>query len=378
MTSYPEPGAGLRVEIKRRLGDFQLDVAFDGTAEGVTALFGPSGAGKSQALAAVAGATRPDQGRIVLNGEVLFDSKRRIDIPMQRRAVGWVFQDARLFPHLDVTGNLRYGARRVRDRPVIAEFDDVVAVLGIGHLLARRPRDLSGGERQRVAIGRALLSQPRMLLMDEPLSALDAPRRAEIMPYLEQLKTRFRLPILYVTHTLSELARLADRVVVLEAGQVRAQGSLNDILARADLPAFAGRRDAVSAFDAEVVEHDAARRLTRLQAGEASLLVPALDLGMGARVRVATLAREVLLATEPPRGLSARNVLPARVERMTPGPDAVLVEVHLRGGPTLLAAVTDDAVHDLALAPGREVWAVLKSVAVEHGQSANVLAALDE
>ena len=376
--SETPPTSGLQVAIRKRLGDFQLDVAFQGAPEGVTALFGASGAGKSQALAAIAGAARPDQGRIVLNGELLFDSERGIDLPMQRRAIGWVFQDARLFPHLDVTANLRYGARRARGRPEIVAFDEVVEVLGITHLLQRRPRDLSGGERQRVAIGRALLSQPRLLLMDEPLSALDAPRRAEIMPYLERLKTRFRLPILYVTHALSELARLADRVVLLESGRVQAEGALNAILARTDLPALAGRRDAVSAFDAQVADHDPARQLTRLQVGEASLLVPALSLAPGAQVRVATLAREVLLAIEPPRGLSARNILPGRIEHITPSDDqTALVQLRLTGGPSLLAAVTEDAVRDLGLEPGRQVWAVLKSVAVEHGRSTSLLGALD-
>lgn len=376
--SAPVSDAGLQVAIRKRLGAFELDVAFEGAAEGVTALFGVSGAGKSQTLAAIAGAGRPDHGRIALGGEVLFDSERGVDQPMQHRGAGWVFQDARLFPHLDVTANLSYGARRARGRPEIVAFDEVVEVLGIGHLLKRRPRDLSGGERQRVAIGRALLSQPRLLLMDEPLSALDAARRAEIMPYLESLKTRFRLPILYVTHALSELARLADRVVVLEHGRVLAQGALNEVLSRPDLPSLSGRRDAVSAFDATVAGHDPDRRLTRLDAGAASLLVPALALETGRRVRVATLAREVLLATEPPRALSARNVLPGQVTRLTPGPDlAVLVEVQLTGGPSLLAAVTDDAVRDLQLAPGQAVWAVLKSVAVEHGQSTSLLGALD-
>jgi molybdate transport system ATP-binding protein len=372
------PVSALQVALRKRLGAFELDVAFEGAAEGVTALFGVSGAGKSQTLAAIAGAARPDHGRIALGDEVMFDSTRGLDMLMQHRGIGWVFQDARLFPHLDVTRNLTYGARRARGRTAFVGFDEVVEVLGIGHLLARRPHDLSGGERQRVAIGRALLSQPRLLLMDEPLAALDAARRAEILPYLESLKTRFRLPILYVTHALSELARLADRVVVLEAGKVQAQGPLNHVLSRPDLPALAGRRDALAAFDAIVAGHDPDRRLTRLQAGATHLLVPTLPLEPGARVRVAVLAREVLLATEPPRALSARNVLPGQVARLTSGPDLwVLVEVQLDGGPSLLAAVTDDAVRDLGLAPGRRVWAVLKSVAVEHGQSTSLLGALD-
>ena len=354
--------------VRRRLGDFRLDVVFEAAGEGVTVLFGPSGAGKSQVLAAVAGAARPDAGRIVLGGRVLFDAAAHIDVPLQRRALGWVFQDARLFPHLSVAANLRYGAKRTRGRPVIAPFDEVVGVLGIAALLARRPRDLSGGERQRVAIGRALLSQPRLLLMDEPLSALDAPRRAEILPYLEGLKTRFRLPILYVTHALPELARLADRVVLLEGGTVTAQGPVNAMLGRADLPMLAGRRDAVAAFDAEVVDHDRARGLTRLRAGATVLRTTGTGQAVGTQVRVTVPAREVLVATEPPRGLSARNVVPARVAGLSAGPEgAVTVALQVDGGPDLLAAITADAVADLALAPGRPVWAVIKSMAVDDG-----------
>ena len=371
----------LTVHVRKRLGDFDLDAAFQAGARGVTALFGPSGAGKSTVLAAVAGAVRPDSGRIGLGDEVLFDAATRIDRPMEHRAVGWVFQDARLFPHLDVHANLTYGLKRARGRPVRVGLDEVASVLGIEALLRRRPRDLSGGERQRVSMGRALLSQPRLLLMDEPLSALDAPRKAEILPFLERLKAAFDLPILYVTHSFAEVTRLADRLVVMEAGRVIAQGPLADVLARADLPLLAGRGDAASALETTVAAHDPARGLTRLRLGDVEILTPGLDRPVGAAVRALVLARDVLVAVEEPRGLSARNVLAARIERLDLRADgAVLATLRLAGAPgaVVLAAVTRDAVEALALAPGHAVWAVVKSVAVEGGREGGLLTSLDD
>jgi molybdate transport system ATP-binding protein len=363
--------AGLSVRVRRRLPGFTLDVAFDGPGEGVTVLFGPSGAGKSQVLAAVAGASRPDEGRVAIGPSVLFDRTAGVDMPMQRRAVGWVFQDARLFPHLDVQANLLFGARRAQGRPAATSFEAVVEVLGVAPLLRRRTGALSGGERQRVAIGRALLSQPRLLLMDEPLAALDTPRRAEILPYLERLKTQVGVPILYVTHALDELTRLADQVVLLQEGRVLAQGPVNALLGRADLPLLGARADAASAFDAQVREHRPDRGLSVLQAGGAELLAPTLTTPIGSPVRVTVRAREVLLAVERPRGLSARNILPGQVQALAPGPGAgVNVAVRLDGGPDLLAALTSDAVSALALAPGRPVWAIIKSMSVEGGAPA--------
>ena len=364
----PQPArSGLEVEVRRRLGGFALDAAFRTPASGVTAIFGASGAGKSQLLAAIAGASRPDGGRIALDGRVLFDRGARIDLAMERREIGWVFQDGRLFPHLGVEANLRYGARRARGRDAGVRFDALVEALGIAPLFARRPADLSGGERQRVAIGRALLAQPALLMMDEPLAALDLPRRAEILPYLERLKSLTPLPILYVTHALSEVVRLADRLVVLEQGRVLAEGPLAEVLAREDLPILAARPDAAVAFDAVIAGHDDARGLTRLALGGAALLTPRLPLGVGAGVRAAVLARDVLLASEPPRGLSARNVLPATVQALSPprADGVVLVRVSLQGGPSVLAAITRDAVQTLGIASGAAVYAVIKSVAIE-------------
>jgi molybdate transport system ATP-binding protein len=368
------------VTVEKALGAFRLDVAFEAAPRGVTCLFGISGAGKTTVLSAIAGAIRPSRGRIALGGEVLFDAAVGIDVAMERRGIGWVFQDARLFPHLSVAANLAYGERRARDRPRRVDAGEVAAVLGIEGLMDRRPRDLSGGERQRVAVGRALLSQPRLLLMDEPLSALDAPRKAEILPFLERLKAAFDLPVLYVTHSFAEVTRLADRLVVMEAGRVVAQGPLGEVLARPDLPLLAGRGDAASALEATVAAHDPARGLTHLRLGEAELLTPALDRPVGGVVRALILARDVLVATEEPKGLSARNVLPARVERLDVRADGtVLASLRLTAArATVLAAVTRDAVEALSLEPGRAVWAVVKSVAVEGARGGGLLAALDD
>lgn len=368
---------GLVVDIRARLGAFHLDARFEGAARGVTALFGPSGAGKSLTLAAIAGALRPQAGRIAIGGEVLFDRSSGVNLPMKRRAVGWAFQDGRLFPHLDVEANLRYGLGRAKGRPHRVDFDQVVEVLDIARLLHRRPRDLSGGERQRVGVGRALLSQPRLLLMDEPLSALDAARKAEILPFLEGLKS-FDLPILYVTHSLAEVLRLADRLVLLDGGAVRTEGALPDLLGRADIPLLSDRADVAAALDTVVRSHDAARGLTHLTAAGIELLTPMLDRPAGAAVRAVVLARDVLLAVEEPRGLSARNHLPAHIEALTPRADgSVLARLSVGDGGVLLSAVTRDAVDALGLAIGRQVWAVLKSVAVE-GAGGGLLAALDD
>ena len=369
----------LQVAVRKRLGEFQLDAAFTAAEAGVTAIFGPSGAGKSQTLAAIAGAIRPDAGRVALGAEVLFDGTRRIDLAMERRRIGWVFQDGRLFPHLSVEANLDYGARRARGRDAGVRRDEVLEMLGLQPLLERRPDGLSGGERQRVAIGRALLSQPALLLMDEPLAALDLARRAEILPYLARLKAVYRLPILYVTHALSEVLNLADRLVLMERGRVVAEGALGEVTSREDLPQLTLRPDAAVALEATVESHDPARGLTRLRVGEAVLLVPGLQKTIGDAVRAVVLARDVLLATERPHGLSARNILPGTVEAVAaPRLDGiVMVRVRLSGGRSLLCAVTGDAVEALGLAPGVAIFAIVKSVAVEGLAHGGLLQALE-
>lgn len=342
-----------------------LDVAFEVDSPGVVALFGPSGAGKSSVLAAAAGLLRPDSCRIVLDGTVLADTDAGIWQPPERRRVGLVFQDARLFPHLSVAANLRYGLRRAPPGPT--RFDDIADLLGLGGLLARRPRTLSGGQRQLVAIGRALLAQPRLLLMDEPLASLDSARKAEILPYLARLKATLALPVLYVTHALEEVAQLADSLVLLEGGRVVAAGPLDQIAARADLP-LARRDDAAAVLACRVGGHDAARQLTRLDHGGLALLVPLQSAGLGSVLRVRIPAREVILARHDAAALrdalSLHNILPGTVRRVAEDRGAALVEVE-SGGAALLSRVTPDAVARLGLVPGSAVLALVKSVSVE-------------
>jgi molybdate transport system ATP-binding protein len=328
-------------------------------------LFGSSGAGKSATLSAIAGALKPDSGRIAIAGRVLYDKAACVDLAPERRGIGWVFQDARLFPHLSVERNLRYGMVRRRERPARIPFDAVVEVLGIERLLQRRPRDLSGGEAQRAALGRALLAQPELLLMDEPLAALDTARKNEILAFIETAQRTFAIPTFYVTHSMAETVRLADRLVVFDQGRVLAEGPLAEIMARTDLPALSERADAATLIEGVVAAHDADRGLTLVQAGEAVWTCQRLPKPVGAAVRLVVPAREVMLAVAEPYGLSARNVLPARIETLTPRQDGtVMARLNVAGRP-VLSALTLDAVKTLALRPDASVWAVIKSVALE-------------
>jgi molybdate transport system ATP-binding protein len=348
----------LSLRVRHRFPRFSLDVEFTAPTPGATVLFGPSGAGKSSVVAATAGLLRADEVEVAVNGVVLSG------LPPERRRIGLVFQDARLFPHLSVRSNLRYGLRRAP--PGSLAEADVVALLGIGDLLDRRPHTLSGGEKQRVAIGRALLAQPRLLIMDEPLASLDGPRKAEILPYLLRLKA-LGVPILYVTHSSEEVARLADTLVLLDGGRSVAAGSIGELASRADLP-LAARDDAGAVLDARVAAHDTARRLSLLHAAGREIWIPLLPaLSPGSPLRVRIPAREVILASERPAGISVHNIIPGAVRQIgaDPARHAALVEVALDGPAGLLARVTPDAVEKLGLAPGRPVLALVKSVAVE-------------
>ena len=352
----------LSVRLWHRYPSVRMDVAFDAPM-GVTVLFGPSGSGKSTTIAVAAGLLRPESCRVAVNGTVLADTDAGIWLPPERRRVGLVFQDSRLFPHMTVATNLRFGLRRAP--PGQIRFDEVVDLLGIAALLGRRPHTLSGGERQRVAIGRALLAQPRLLLMDEPLASLDAARKAEIMPYLVGLKMALRLPILYVTHAFDEVARLADSLVLLDHGKVMGSGTLSEVAARADLP-LAERDDAGAMLFCHVVAHDARRELTRLAGGGVTVLVPQLDLPEGAACRIRVPAREVILAGRAPDAISVQNVIPGVVRRIAEATTrhSVLVEVALPDG-ALLSRVTLDAVARLRLSPGAPVLALVKSTSIE-------------
>ncbi len=353
--------------LRHRLDAGLLDVAFEAPGAGVTALFGPSGAGKSTILAATAGLLRPQFCRLVLDGTTLADTDAGIWVAPERRRVGLVFQDAMLFPHMRVGTNLRYG--QVRADAGAIRFDDVVDLLGLAGLLDRRPHTLSGGERQRVAIGRALLAQPRLLLLDEPLASLDAARKADILPFLARIKTTLALPMLYVTHALEEVARLADHLVLLRDLRILAAGPLDAIAARADLP-LASRDDAGAMLALRVADHDAARRLTRLERDGFSLLVPlqAAPIGMELRVRIP--AREVILARQDAaslrEALSLHNILPGTVHAVAGDVrhGAAMVAIDA-AGTRLLSRVTPDAVARLDLHPGAPVLALVKSMSVE-------------
>jgi molybdate transport system ATP-binding protein len=357
----------IEVELQKRLGAFALEARFTAPASGVTALFGRSGSGKTSIVNMLAGLLRPDRGSIALEGEVLFSSAEGVDLPPERRRLGYVFQEGRLFPHYSVRGNLTYGARR--DGSAI-DFDAVVALLGLSALLERRPGDLSGGEKQRVAIGRALLASPRLLLMDEPLASLDAPRKAEILPFIERLRDELRIPIIYVSHAMDEIIRLADTLVLLAEGKVAAVGTVEELTSRLDLRPLTGRHEAGAVIRTVVAGHDVTYGLSELAFPGGRLRVSRLSLPLGTPVRVRIHARDVALATTRPTGISIRNIVAARVVEIAPdrGP---LVDVRLDiGRPeqpvALWSRITQRAAHELKLAPGCDVFALLKTVALDR------------
>jgi len=355
----------LEVDIEHLLGAFALDIHFvSGT--GLTALFGRSGAGKTSVVNAIAGLIRPERGRICVDGAVLLDSERGIFVPAHRRRIGYVFQEGRLFPHLTVRQNLLFGRWFAPRSEMAAGFDDVVDLLGIGSLLARRPARLSGGEKQRVAIGRALLANPRLLLMDEPLASLDAARKDEILPYLERLRDRASVPIVYVSHAAAEVARLATTIVLIAEGSVRAVGPVAEVMGQAGLYPLAGGFEAGAVLTASVASHDARWGLTELAGSFGHLTVPRLDLAIGSPLRVRIRARDVILALARPAEISALNVLAGQIEALAPIADGAL-EVQLRlGSERLLARVTRRSGQALGLQPGRHVFAVIKTVAIDR------------
>ncbi len=342
------------------LGSFELDAAFSLPARGVSALFGASGSGKTTLLRLIAGLMRAP-GSLTVNGEVWQDE--RIFIPTHRRALGYVFQEASLFPHLSVRGNLEYGWKRVPAAERRIAFDDVVEWLGLGALLQQPPQQLSGGQRQRVAIGRALLASPRLLLMDEPLSALDSNSRADILPYLERLHRQLELPIIYVSHALDEVARLADTLLLIDAGKITYQGPLVEGLTRLDLP-LAHRDTAGTVIDTIVVSHDPAFQITHVARGSIAFELPGLHGAPGEPLRVRIAARDVSLALGMPSQSSILNLLPARIIEIThDAPGQVLVRLELENT-VLLARITHKSAHALNLQPGMSIIAQVKSIAV--------------
>ena len=354
----------LEVALKQELPGFTLDVSFE-VPTGLTVLFGRSGAGKTSIVNAVAGLSRPQAGRIVADGRVLLDTDAGTCLPPHRRRIGYIFQEGRLFPHMTVRRNLAYGARFApRDAPR-EDMGRVVEMLAIGDLLDRRPGALSGGEKQRVAIGRALLAAPRLILADEPLAALDEERKGEILPYFERLRDEVQVPILYVSHAASEVGRLATSVVALADGKVLRQGSAAEVLGDpAVLPA--GAREAGAILAARVVRHHA-DGLTELEAGGVPLFLPRIGRASGAPVRLRIAAHDVILSRDLPRGLSALNILPGTVAALRPGAGpGVMVAVDTPAG-RVLARITERSARALDLAEGAALHAIVKTVSVAPG-----------
>ena len=353
----------LKVKLLKRRDGFTLQAQIEVPTPGVVALFGRSGCGKTTLVNLICGLLEPDEGFVQLDGTVLTDTAAGISLPVERRRIGYVFQDSRLFPHLTVQGNLRYGLKRALATTPVTGFDEVVQLLGIGALLERRPHQLSGGERQRVSLGRALLSQPSLLLLDEPLAALDAARRDEVLPYLEALRDRLSIPMVYVSHQFEEVLRLATHVVLMEAGSVVGQGSLTEVSLLPQLRAVVGPEAVGAVLDGRVTAVDATSSLADVHLGRGVLRVSLPHAHVGALLRVQLLARDIIIATESPHGLSVRNALDGTITSLTADQqdDTVLVGIDI-GGAAILSRVTREAVDALSLKPGLQVWALVKAV----------------
>jgi molybdate transport system ATP-binding protein len=360
--------SGIQARFKRDWPGFTLDVDLDLPARGVTALFGHSGSGKTTLLRCMAGLERAPLGRLTVNGQVWQDDEAPDKrgsrwLPTHQRPLGYVFQEASLFPHLTVMGNMRYGLQRSTGA-VRVSLEQAIELLGIGHLLGRKPDQLSGGERQRVSMARALALSPSLLLMDEPLAALDLKRKQEILPYLERLHAELDIPVLYVSHSPDEVARLADHIVVLETGRAVAAGPLKDTLARLDLPIHLGE-DAGVVLNAVVAERDAKWHLARVEFIGGSLWVRDGGHAIGQAVRVRILARDVSIALEKGEDISIQNCLPATVDQMAQDAHPALTLLRLQvGASPILARLTRRAAVALALVPGKAVWVQIKAVAL--------------
>jgi len=353
----------IRFRFRLDRGDFRFDAADEIPGTGVTALFGRSGSGKTTLLRCIAGIERVAEGFFEVNGECWLDTRKGWFAPPHKRALGYVFQDGCLFPHLRVRGNLLYGHRRTPPARRHVELAEIVEMLGLAPLLDRYPDTLSGGERQRVGIGRALMNSPRLLLMDEPMAGLDGARKREIIPYLETLRAEFSIPIVYVTHDMGELTRIADWLVIMEAGRTRESGPLDEMLSRLDLD-IAGQEDAGVVLAVRVMGHDDAFDLTEVTFSGGRLWIPHLARESGERLRLRIHARDVSLTLDPPRRTSILNVVTATVTDVAiQTPSRALVRLDAGGAP-LLARITRRSCHNLGLRAGVAVYAQIKSVAL--------------
>ena len=354
---------GVKAIFKRVMGNFLLNVDVQLPGRGVSAIFGPSGSGKTTLLRCMAGLERAPGGFLSVNGEIWQDEANKIFKPVHKRSLGYVSQAANLFAHLSVQGNLNYGLKRIADVDRKVSLDLVVELLGVEQLLNRQPTTLSGGESQRVAIARALATSPQLLLMDEPLAALDAQRKADVLPYLERLHTELDIPVIYVSHAPDEVARLADHMVLMDAGRVTASGPTRQLMTRLDLPLAHG--DAAAAIvDAVVTQVEPQYHLSHAEfaGGQISLLNPNLKIGQQVRVRVQ--ARDVSLTLTRQQGTSVLNIFAATVIAISDdSPGQVMVALSA-GGATLLARISQKSLFTLDLQPGSPVFAQVKGVAV--------------
>jgi len=362
----------IKFDADKQLETLSISAKFEFQSQGVVALFGRSGAGKTSIINMFAGLIDPDRGHIQINGRTLFNSETGINIKTEQRRIGYVFQEARLFPHMTVRANLVYGRTHSPSDNSPIDFDQAVQTLGLDHLLNRKPITLSGGERQRVALGRALLANPDILLMDEPLASLDAPRKAEILHFIEVVRDTFNIPIIYVSHAIDEIIRLADTLVLLDDGVVTAVGSVEELTSRVDLWHLTGRNDAGSVIPALIKSHDTSYALTTLSFAGGLLRVPLIDADLGQSVRVKIRARDISLALQKPTGISQINILSGKIQdieasrgrddEITPHEINICVDI----GVPLWVRITKLSLDQLKLSVGKEVYALIKSTSIDR------------
>ena len=356
----------IEIQLRQALADFDLDLDFSLSDNSVTALFGPSGAGKSTVINLIAGLQRPQHGRISINGTLVEHTRSNISLSPQRRNIGYVFQQARLFPHLNVEKNLLFGWQRAEHRASQTEISHLVTLLGIGSLLSRKPAALSGGEKQRVALGRAILSNPDLLLLDEPLTGLDHKRRDEILPYIERIRSEQQIPILYVSHSIDEVTRIADYLHIINRGKIVAKGSVSEVFSRIDLYPITGRFEAGAIIDGRITKHHRSLALSEIGFGRQTLTVPMVDAGVGESIRVRVRARDIIIARHKPEDISANNILQGEILDIRSG-DGPYADLQLQCSDTrLIARITRHSAERLQLNVGATVYAVIKSVTIDR------------